>query len=198
MSSTLQLEYKKMSNPTIGNILEASNNTIMKDLPVVLKALKMAGVLTPIRNNMTAKDLLSQLRQNDPDVLGRTITQLLRPEQKGLLHDCKSIAMWVTLIVVSISIAATNIYVSIMNNQLIPWEDSILSLLAPILIVLQERGVVSRENRDSLAAVTGNHPIPTIMEALATRIVSGPRQSTSRKRGAPNVKGEASSETTDY
>lgn len=188
-----------MSNPTIGNILEASATTLMKDLPVVMKALKMSGVFTPIRNNMSAKDLLAQLRQNDPDVLAKTVTQLLRPEQKGLFHECKSIAMWVTLIVVSLSVTATNIYVSIMNNQLIPWEDSILSLLAPILVVLQERGVVSRENRDNLAAMTGNHPIPTIMEALATRIVSGPRQGASRKRSASNTKGDASSaETTDY
>lgn len=162
-----------MSN-TIRTILEHAGDTPMKDLPVLMKALKMANILTPVKGNMTAAQMLYRLSNNDPEVLDQTITGILKPESsKGFLHDCKTFMMWFMLVVISGAFAAANIYTAVKNGVLIGWEDMALTLVGPILIVLYDRGIISKENRDILNALTGNNPTLTMMESISQRIANG-------------------------
>lgn len=175
-----------VGKPTIENILSSNLDKDVKDFPVVIKALRTAGVLTEIKKNMSCTTLLNQLNVNDPDVLDKTIVELLKPNQKGLLHDCKSVAMWSMLILMSVAYTGTNIYNSIKTGVQIPWEDMILPLLAPLMVVLQERGIVSRENREMLATLAGNNPALTIMEALSQRIANGPANKQNKNQRKKN------------
>lgn len=179
-----------VGKPTIENILSSNLDKDVKDFPIVIKALRIAGVLTEIKKNMSCSALLNQLNINDPEVLRKTIVEIMKPEQKGMLHDCKSVAMWFMLILMSISYTGTNIYNSIKTGIQIPWEDMILPLLAPLMVVLQERGIVSRENREMLATLAGNNPALTIMEALSQRIANGPASKSIKNQRKKNVEEE--------
>lgn len=186
-----------MGKQTIGNILELNKHLKLKDLPVITKALKLYGVLTPLRNNESVDHVLNQLRQNDPEVLGKTIKELLNPRSTTdeWCSNAKSIIMWLMLMIMSGAYTASNIYISMTTMTAIPWEDMFLPLIGPILLVLHERGVVSRENRDTLSAISGVHPAMTLLESISQRIANGPPVVAKRKNRtevdeAPKVKDE--------
>lgn len=162
-----------MSN-TIRTILEHAGDTPMKDLPVLMKALKMANILTPVKGNVTANQMLFRLMNNDPDVLNQTVTGILKPNtSKGVLHDCKTVVMWFMLVAISGAFAGANIYTAVSNGVLIGWEDMALTLIGPILVVLYDRGILSKENRDILNILAGNNPTLTVMESISQRIANG-------------------------
>lgn len=185
-----------MGKQTIGNILELNKHLKLKDLPVITKALKLYGVLTPLRNNESVDHVLNQLRQNDPEVLGKTIKELLNPRSTTdeWCSNAKSIIMWLMLMIMSGAYTASNIYISMTTMTAIPWEDMFLPLIGPILLVLHERGVVSRENRDTLSAISGVHPAMTLLESISQRIANGPpvvkRKNRTEVDEAPKVKDE--------
>lgn len=170
---------------TIRSILEQSGDRQMKELPVMMKALKMANVVTPIKGNQTAKETLIRLSQNDPDILDKTIPSILRPNNTS--YDCKTIMMWVMLIVISTGFAITNIYIALKNNIIISWEDMALTLIGPLLVVLYDRGIISRENREVLALLAGNNPAMTMMESITQRIANGPKSNRRYKKDSNDV-----------
>lgn len=169
-----------MSN-TIRAILEHAGDRPMKDYPVLMKALRMANVLTPVKGNMSASQLLINLSNNDPDVLDQSIPDILKPNSsKGTLHECKTVVMWLMMVIISAAFAFANIYIAITKGIMIGWEDMALTLTGPILVVLYDRGILSKENRDALNILTGSNPALTLMESVSQRIANGPASKQAR------------------
>ena len=170
-----------MNKTTIGSILEQAGETKLRDIPVVLKALQMSHLIIKLSDKTPASEVYNQLLLNHPDVLDKTIADILKPPQaNSITHNCKSIAMWSMMVLMSVAYTAVNIYIAFVKMEPVVWEDMLLPLIGPILIVLHERGVMSRENRETLAALTGKTPVLTMMDAVAQRIAN-PRNSKSNK-----------------
>ena len=162
---------------TIGKILETTPDVPMRELPVIMKALTLSDTITPISEDMTAGEVFKLLSQHEPDVLRKTVAEILRPSSSGsgLSERCKSIIVWALLTFITFAYVGVNTYVAIKTMTTIPWEDMLLPFIGPISIALHERGVTSKENRSSLSAALGGAPILTVMEAVSQRIAGQAR-----------------------
>lgn len=179
-----------MSTLTVQNLLETTTVSKVKDLPVLLKGLYIHGVITPIKSNMSPTELLHQLSIYDPDTLSLTIKELISHEKQNdsFCNTAKVVVMWVMLVLMAGSYAFTNVYISITQMTPIPWEDMVLPLIGPILLVLHERGVVSKENRDMLSTLTGGHPALTFLESITQRIANPARKVNRKPKKIDNPK----------
>lgn len=155
----------------------------MKELPIIYRALQLGNVLVPIKSGYTAKYVLEEIQQYDPLILDKTIPELINPAQPtGVFHECKTTAMWVMMILMSTAYAINNIYISFTTGTILEWDMMVLTLIGPIVIVLYDRGVISRENREVLSLLAGNTPTLTLMESISQRIASGPQRERVYKR----------------
>lgn len=189
------METLTMSIQTIETILELNKRLKLKDIPVLSRALKLHGVVTPLKSNDTIEHVLDKLRVNDPDVLSMTVREILHPRSRTeeWCSNIKSVIMWFVLIIMSGAYTASNIYISVTSMTPIQWEDMFLPLISPILLVLHERGVVSKENRDTLSAISGLHPAMTLLESISQRIANVPNTAVTstakvEKSEAPKIK----------
>lgn len=179
-----------MSTLTVQSLLETTTVSKIKDLPVLLKGLYVYGVITPIKPNMSPTELLHQLSIYDPDILSLTIKDLITHEKQkdSFCNTAKVVVMWVMLVLMAGAYSFTNVYISIKQMTPIPWEDMVLPLIGPILLVLHERGVVSKENRDILSTLTGGHPALTFLESITQRIANPERKMNSKVKKVDNPK----------
>lgn len=164
--------------PTLRNVLELSGNTKLKDLPIIVNYLNLSSVV-PVKLNRTAAQHLELLMTYEPQILDKTLTELTKysgcdSDKHGNTYNCKSVLMWVTLAIMSLSYATVILYISLRNLVMPDWEDMVIPFIGPVLIVLHERGIVAKEGRDLLKALAGQAPAATIMEAVSKRIVNGP------------------------
>ena len=194
------MRIMNMSNPTLRNILESSPNVKLTHYPILKRALIMGNVLVHLTKNSTTTSVLEELEKFDPDALDKTIYELLSLKQpsKGVLHDCKSVAMWVMMIVISVAYAIVNIYISYITQTMVDWDTMFLTLVGPILVVLYERGVLSKENREILNVLSGSSPTLTFMEAINQRIANGPSKRSKRKQNENIEQTEITHQVDDY
>lgn len=162
----------KMGTPTIGEILKRTAEDTVDNIPIIVRALKVAGVITPIHGNEKAKDLLEKLKDIEPEVLDLTVSEILKDnnQQKGSGYKTTTWIMTFCLAIMALSAMGMNIYIAFMTNHILGWDEIILPFIGPLLVVWHERGITLKENRDMLKALLGKAPSSTLMESVASRI----------------------------
>ena len=158
------------TTPTIGETLEQAGETTLDRLPVIVKALRVAGLITPIYLEETASQFKEKLALNEPEVLDLTVGELLKGNSKTKEYQAITWIMTICLAVMALSVMGSNVYIAFTTGRILGWEDIILPFVGPLLVVWHERGITLKENRDMLNAVMGKSPSSTIMESVASRI----------------------------
>lgn len=162
----------KMGTPTIGDILNRTAEDTVDTIPVIIRALKVAGVITPINGDEKAKDLLAKIRDIEPEVLELTVSEILKDtnQQKGSGYKTTTWIMTFCLAIMALTAMGMNVYIAFKTNHILGWDEIILPFIGPLLVVWHERGITLKENRDVLKAMLGKAPSSTIMESVASRI----------------------------
>lgn len=157
-----------MNTPTIGQILINNRDSPMKKLVFVQNALVISSNIVA-KDKMKAGEVYKQLKAQDPSILDLTLNEALNPNARSKGKSIMTVIMHVMLILMATGVCSVNMYISYQKGQVMAWDDMILSFLCPILIVLHDRGLLRKENKDTLLALLGRSPAPTIGEAIATR-----------------------------
>lgn len=178
-----------MPKQTIREILEEHPEYKMRQLPGVLTALQINNAQSRITAKMTTTEALKLLNANDPGLIDQPLVRLLQPRTgKGRLHECKTMAMWISLILMLLSFATVNVYNAYRSGQLLPWEEIMFLIAGPMILVFHDRGLSFKENRDLLSAIAGSTPAMTIFEAMSKRIANGPTKYTVPKEKEAETK----------
>lgn len=164
-----------MAQPTIKQILEGAGQQKLKNLPFVVQALRLSTV-TSFKLTDTAEHHLKKLALHEPDVLQKTLKELLVPENNAHWARCSTHIMIAMMILMSLGFAATNIYVSLKTGNMLTWKDMLIPLIGPVFIVWYDRGLLRKENKDVILALMGRSPAMTFMESVSTRIASSSKQ----------------------
>lgn len=167
------MRYLHMGQPTLELLLETAGEDKLKSLPLVVKALRICSI-TPFKLSDSANKHLEKLRTNEPDVLEKTVKEILTPEKKGSLNNCVTYLMVVMMVIMSVGFAGTNIYISLSTKTIIEWYDMLMPLIGPVFIVWYDRGILRKENKDMLMALLGQAPQLTMMESISRRIAPKP------------------------
>ena len=161
-----------IGTPTIGDILKATGEDKLETIPVVIRALRVAGTLTPVAPEDKAMDLLERIKLIEPEVLELTVSEILKDSthSKGSGYKTTTWIMTFCLAIMALSAMGMNVYIAFMTNHILGWDEIILPFIGPLLVVWHERGITLKENRDMLKAIMGKAPSSTIMESVASRI----------------------------
>lgn len=158
-----------MGQPTLELLLETAGSDKLKSLPLVVKALRICSI-TPFKLSDTADKHLEKLRVNEPDVLEKTVKEILMPEKNGTLNNCVTYLMVVMMVIMSVGFAVTNIYISLITKTILEWFDMVIPLIGPVFIVWYDRGILRKENKDMLMALLGQSPQLSVLESISHRI----------------------------
>lgn len=157
-----------MATPTIGQVLLTNREKKLKEMTMMREAIRLSTHVT-FPDDMSLSEVYKELKEQDPDALSNTINEALNPGSRSVGRNIMTVIMSLMLILMATSICAVNIYISLKTSQPIQWSNSIICLSCPILIVLHDRGLLRKENKDVLLALLGRPPIPTFGEAIAQR-----------------------------
>nr|DAT15836.1 MAG TPA: hypothetical protein [Caudoviricetes sp.] len=154
---------------TIRQMLESAGKTKMGKLDNITRALRMVST-TPIRYGDTAKHHLSLLEQNEPDILDMSIQDVYKPKanRSHWSYRCVTFMMTFLLTLMAMAILGTNIYISITKGVMLDWEICALVLSGPLAIVWHDRGLLRKESRDALLAMSSSIPL-TFTEVIGKR-----------------------------
>lgn len=165
-----------MKSPTIEEVLERAGDAPMRTLTLPTRALRLVSSV-PIDPDTPANEHLEELRIYEPDVVQMTIAEIIKQNNKGSNnnHRCSTVSMTIIMGVMALVLTGVQVYVAVKTLTLPQWNDMIIPLVGPLMIVWYERGILRKENRDMLQALLGRTPM-TMAEAATDYFTRKRRQ----------------------
>lgn len=171
-----------MQSPTIEQLLSNAGDKTLSQLPIVMRVLTLVSML-PVDSEELASKHLETLRLNEPHVLSYTIQEILQRNNPGnKQHRTSTIIMTVVMSIMAIGYAGIQMYIALSTKQLLQWNEMMVPILGPLMIVWYERGILRKENRDMLQAMLGKTPMS--MAEAATDYFTRDRRYDSYDRGS--------------
>lgn len=148
-----------MQSPTIEMLLVNAGDKPLSQLPLAVQALSLVSLM-PIDPSATAAEHLENLRLNEPHVLSYTVQQVLQQNNPNIKqHRISTIIMMVVMSIMAVGYAGIQMYIAVTTKQLLQWNEMMVPILGPLMIVWYERGILRKENRDMLQAILGRTPM---------------------------------------
>lgn len=162
---------RNMQSPTLETLLVNAGDRPLGSLPLALQALSLVSMI-PVDHDTTARAHLEELRLNEPQILSYTIQDILQSGNPNIKnHRCSTVIMMVVMSIMALGYAAIQMYIAVMTKQLLNWQEMLIPILGPLMIVWYERGILRKENRDMLQALLGRAPL-SVSEAATDYFTS--------------------------